>query len=149
MTASMLCDTLVAFDRHVVLYPPVLVGMPWQGQAKGELDHAMGLTNTAAATVFAGLRCRAAGGQRRDTAASVPRQPAVALPFRNPCRHRSRGKPPAATLNPLHQQESTWWRQARILVNVHPGRSSDTPVSVATHSLTGLPRMHNLHRQHS
>lgn len=52
---------------------------------------------------------------------------------------------PSATLNPLHQQESTWRRQARILVNVHPGDPPITPVSVATHSLTELPRMNNLH----
>ena len=99
--------------------------------------------------VFAALRRRAAVGQCRCTAASVPRQPAIALPFRNPCRYRGRGKPPAATLNPLHQQESTWWRQARILVNVHPGDPPITPVSVATHSLTGLPRMNNLHSNDS
>ena len=89
--------------------------------------------------VFAAVRCRAAVVQCRCTAASVPRQPAIALPFRNPCRDRGPGNPPAATLNPLHQQESTWWRQARILVNVHPGDPPITPVSVATHSLTGLP----------
>jgi hypothetical protein len=49
----------------------------------------------------------------------------------------------------VHQQESTRWRQARILVNVHPGDPPITPVSVATHSLTGLPRMNNLHSNDS
>src|SRR5260370_4340496 len=38
--------------------------------------------------VLAALRCRAAISQRRRTAASVPRQPAIALPLRNPCRYR-------------------------------------------------------------
>src|SRR5438067_8891757 len=95
--------------------------------------------------VFAALRCRAAIGQCRYAAASVPRQPAIALPFRNPGCYGGRREPPAATLNPLHQQESTWRRQARILVNVHPGDPPIMSVSVATHSLTGLPRMNNLH----
>jgi len=35
-------------------------------------------------------------------------------------------------------------REPRILVNVHPGGPPISPVSVATHSLTGLPRMNNL-----
>ena len=99
--------------------------------------------------VLAALRRRAAVGQRRGPAASVPREPAIALPFRNPCCYCSRRKPPAATLNPLHQQESTGRRQARILMDVHPGNPPIMPASVATHSLTGLPRMNNLHSNDS
>jgi len=53
--------------------------------------------------------------------------------------------PPTEFLDPPHQQESTLRRQARILVNVHPGDPSIIAASVATHSLTGLTRMNNLH----
>jgi hypothetical protein len=50
---------------------------------------------------------------------------------------------------PPHQQVSTLRRQARILVNVHPGDPSIIAASVATHSLTGLTRMNNLHSNDS
>ncbi len=66
------------------------------------------------------LRGRAAVGQRRWTAASVARQPAIALPLRNSRRFRRVSNPPTLLGYPPHQQESTLRRQPRILVYVHP-----------------------------
>jgi hypothetical protein len=40
-------------------------------------------------------------------------------------------------------------RQTRILVHVHPGDPPISADSVATDSLTGLPRMNNLHGNHN
>jgi hypothetical protein len=56
---------------------------------------------------------------------------------------------PTKLFDPSHQQASTLGRQARILMNVHPGDPPITPVSVATHSLTALLQMNNLHSNHS
>jgi hypothetical protein len=51
--------------------------------------------------------------------------------------------------HPLHQQESTLRHQTRILVHVHPGDLLISAGSVATDSLTGLPRMNNLRSNHN
>jgi hypothetical protein len=48
-------------------------------------------------------------------------------------------------VDPTNHQQSTLRREARILVQVHPGDLPIIAVSVATHSLTGLPRVNNLH----
>jgi hypothetical protein len=47
--------------------------------------------------------------------------------------------------DPTDHQESTLRCQASILVQVHPGSLPIMLASVATHSLTGLPRVNNLH----
>jgi len=71
------------------------------------------------------MRGRAAVGQRRGAAAAVARQPAIALPLRNPGRVGGIDYPPTLLGDPPHQQVSTLRRQPRILVNVHPG---DPPI---------------------
>jgi hypothetical protein len=88
---------------------------------------------------------RAAVGQRRRATAAVARQPAIALPLRDPGRVRRLRYRPAMVFDPLRQQESTWRGQPRVLVNVHPGDPPIIPVSVVTHSVTGLRRVNNLH----
>jgi hypothetical protein len=99
--------------------------------------------------MLATTRRRTAIAQRRGAAASVSGQPAIALPLRYTGRvGRFRHLPPEF-LDPSHQQASTLWRQAGILVDVHPGYPPITTVSLPTHSLTRLPRMNNLHSNNS
>jgi hypothetical protein len=76
---------------------------------------------------------------------------------------RASGKPVAATVpprrrptyrptlvcHPLHQQESTSGRETRILVHVHPGDLPLSTDSLATNSLIRVPRMNNLHGNHT
>jgi hypothetical protein len=81
--------------------------------------------------------------------ASVAGQPAIALPLRYAGRFGRFRHSPTKLFDPSHQQESTLGRQARILMDVHPGDPPITSVSVATHSLTGLLRMNNLHSNHT
>ena len=95
------------------------------------------------------VRGRAAIGQCRGAAAAVARQSAVALPHRNPGRVGGIDYPPPVLGDPPHQQDSTLRRQPRILVNVHPADPPIRFVWVPSHSLTGLPRMNNLHSDYS
>lgn len=100
-------------------------------------------------TVLAAVRRRAAVGQRRLTPGPITGQPAIASPHRDPGRLGRIRYLPTLNLDPLHQQESTRRGQARILVDVHPGDPPITHVSFVTHSLTGLPRVNNLHSNDS
>jgi hypothetical protein len=68
---------------------------------------------------------RAAVTQRRRAVHAVARQPAIALPLRDAGRSRRCRHPPIELVDPPHQPQSTLRRQARILVNVHPGDPSD------------------------
>jgi hypothetical protein len=92
---------------------------------------------------------RAPVDQRRGPAGTVARKPAVRLPVRQSRSAGRRPHSPALICDPLHQQESTLRRQTRILMHVHPGDLPISAESVATRSLTGLPRMNNLHSNHS
>ena len=114
----------------------------------------------------------AAGARSRPPARPVPDGDAAAAPScgrsappsRRPDSARAGGTPGVATIprgagcrrhrptlvrHPLYQQESTLRHQTRILVHVHPGDLPISADSLATDSLTGLPRMNNLHSNHS
>jgi hypothetical protein len=92
---------------------------------------------------------RAPVGQRCRPAAAVAREPTVSLALRQSRGAGGRDDRPALLDHPPHQQESTLRRQTRILVHVHPGDPPIRPATIASRSLTRLPRMNNLHSNHS
>jgi len=130
-------------DRHGQLSCNRRAAHPLLPQA---LDFADPVSTNA---MLALVRGRAAVGQCTGGAAAVARQPAIALPHRNPGRVGGIDYPPTLLGDPPHQQDSTLQRQPRILVNVHPGDPPIRSVCVPTHNLTGLPRMNNLHSNYS
>ena len=67
-------------------------------------------------------------GSYRVTSAKLARQPAVALPHRDPRGLRRLHDAPTRLCNALDQQESTLRRQPRILVDVHSGLRSGLPM---------------------
>src|SRR5208282_3209679 len=87
---------------------------------------------------------RAAISQCRRTATAIAGQPVVGAAGGQSGGLRCLRHRPALLCDALDQQESTPRRQPRILVEVHPGGLPIKPVSLATHSLTGFPRMNNL-----
>ena len=76
-------------------------------------------------------------------------QMAEILALRQPRSPGGRPDRPAQFRDPLRQQGSTLRHQTGILVHVHPGDLPLSPASVPTDSLTGVPRMNNLHGKHS
>jgi hypothetical protein len=79
-------------------------------------------------TVLAAVRRRAAVSQTCRPLSAITRQPAVALPHRDPRGLRRLHDAPTRLCNALDQQESTLRRQPRILVDVHSGLRSGLPM---------------------
>ncbi len=100
---------------------------------------------------FAGRRIAVSRGRRAavlegDLAARpIPLQPFVGPPYGQANRHGGIGNLPTLILDPQNHQESTWRRQPRILVNVHPGTFQAAVDRSRNHSFPVLPRMNNLH----
>ena len=95
--------------------------------------------------VAAALWRRTAISQCRRTATAAAGQLMTGTAGRHSGGLRRLRHAPALLRDSFHQQESTLRRQPRILVNVHPGDPHIMSVSVPIHSLTGFPRMNDLH----
>ena len=93
---------------------------------------------------------RASGGRRtpvpqgKFAARPMPCQPTKRLSKGDPGGSGRISHPPPIGADALHQQGSTLWRQARILVDVHSGLPGVGCVC-GNHSFTPTPRMNNPH----